>query len=172
MGRTIPSEAFSAAEIILMMRAGFLTSSSRLSNSAFISTTPNLASSGTITSIFSISRSASGSMAAVGGEDAINDAGGRGGIRRSSSLVEEHHEKGSEKLSTRGEELNLSLPSIGPYLKLLTSARSHMISLLGKSRFREMPMYLLRERWYVFDFRSFSVDLVVVGQTFFRSKKS
>lgn len=86
-------------------------------------------------------------MAAVGGEDAIHDAGGRGGIRRSSVQSEKRSEEGSERFSRDGEQLTLSLPSIGQYLKLVTSARSHMVSLIMKSKFRETPLYLLHERW-------------------------
>lgn len=123
------------------MRAGFLTSTSIYANSTNIFIGPASASSGTITSISSISRAASGSVAAVGGEEAIHGAGGRGGIRRSSSQFE------SPKLLGEGEDLRFSLPGMGPYLKLLTAARSHLVSLLSKSKFREMPVYLLRERW-------------------------
>ncbi len=129
------------------MRAGFLTSSSHPLDSANVFDRPSSASLETITSISSISRAASGSMATVGGEDAIYNAGGRGGIRRSSSQFENLSEDGSRHFSREGEELRLSLPSIGPYLKLLTSGRSHMVSLVMKSNFREMPLYLLRARW-------------------------
>ncbi len=86
-------------------------------------------------------------MAAVGGKDAIHNAGGRGGIRRGSSQPEKLSEEGSESLSREEERLTLSLPNIGQYLKLLTSGCSHMISLIMKSKFRETPLYLLRERW-------------------------
>ena len=41
----------------------------------------------------------------------------------------------------------LSLPNTGPYLRLLGAGRSHLLSLLDKSRFREAPLYLLRDRW-------------------------
>lgn len=146
MGRCISSSVFSASETARLMRAGFVTSF-HLSNSANVFARPDFASLGTATSISSISSAASGSMAAIGGEAAIYDAGGRGGIRRSSSQFEKLPGEGSEHLSPEEEQLTLSLPSSGPYLKLLTSARSHMVSLLMKSRFREMPLYVLRERW-------------------------
>ena len=106
---------------------------------------------GRSTSISSVSRAASGSMAAVGGEKAIGDAGGRAGIRRSSSQAiaypdQEIEVQPGQNLDGR-EDVQLSLPNTGPYLKLLTAARSHMVSLIMKSRYREMPVYLLRERW-------------------------
>ena len=49
--------------------------------------------------------------------------------------------------SLSGTDLVLSLPNIGPYLRLLDMARTHLLSLLGKSKYREAPVYLLRERW-------------------------
>ena len=36
---------------------------------------------------------------------------------------------------------------MGQYLRLLTEARSHLMSLILKTKYREMPLYLLRERW-------------------------
>ena len=90
-------------------------------------------------------------MAAVGGEKAISDAGGRAGIRRSSSQLIAYSDQGTEvqpeQIPDSREDIRLSLPNTGPYLKLLTAARSQLVSLIMKSKFREMPVYLLRERW-------------------------
>jgi len=150
MTQSISRGPFSLSDVKELMRAGFLTSSS-ISRSSNAYSSPAIISSGAKTSISSISRAASGSMAAVGGEEAIYDAGGRGGLRRSSSQLVECPEReskhNSEQVLDSGEDVQLSLPNTGSYLKLVTAARSHMISLLMKSRFREMPMYLLRERW-------------------------
>lgn len=129
------------------MRAGFLTSSAQSLNSENVFTGPESASPGTSTSISSIARAASGSVAAVGGEDAISVAGGRGGIRRSSSLFANQMNHDSQQPFDEGEEFRLSLPGMGSYLKLLTAARSHLVSLIMKSKFGEVPLYLLRERW-------------------------
>ena len=49
--------------------------------------------------------------------------------------------------SSTGNELAISVPNIGPYLRLLYAARSHLLELLGQSKYREAPLYLLRERW-------------------------
>lgn len=144
MTQSISTRNFSPAELIALMRAGFLTSSVQVMNSANMFKT---ASQGTMTSISSIARAASGSVAAVGGEDAIYSAGGRGGIRRSSSQSTNPTEQDSQQAFSEGEEFNVSLPGTGPYLKLLTAARSHLISLITKSKFRETPLYLLEERW-------------------------
>ena len=133
------------------MRAGFLTSSSSLSSSRCGSTPLASAPPGTAISISSISRAASGSITAVGGENAIYDAGGRGGVRSGSSQhgsrsVQEH-EPETRQIGEHGENIRLSFPNMGPYLKLVTAARSHMVSLIMKSRYQEMPLYLFREKW-------------------------
>lgn len=118
MALSISSSSFSAAEITALMRVGFLTSSVQGLNSVNVFAGPKSGSSGTLTSISSISKAASGSLAAVGGEGAIYDAGGRGGIRRSSSQLENSSDqKLSEKFS-EGVELRLSLPGTGAYLKV------------------------------------------------------
>ncbi|KAJ8069897.1 hypothetical protein OCU04_000306 [Sclerotinia nivalis] len=47
-----------------------------------------------------------------------------------------------------GKEIfSLSLPATGQFLKLLSNARLHLVSLLSKSKYREAPESLLRERW-------------------------
>jgi hypothetical protein len=43
--------------------------------------------------------------------------------------------------------LFLSLPNTGPYLRLLGAGRSHLVSLLKKSKYNEAPLSLLRDRW-------------------------
>ena len=118
MALSISPSHFSAAEITALMRAGFLTSSVQGLNSANVFAGPESGASGTLTSISSISKAASGSMAAIGGEGAIYGAGGRGGIRRSSSQLEKTSEQGSFEMFGEGVELKLSLPGIGAYLKV------------------------------------------------------
>ena len=100
-----------------------------------------------MTSLSSVSRAASGSVAAVGGEGAIHEAGGSGtasGIRRSSS---QSSRDVSEDLIASNTGFQVSLPNTGPYLRLLTAARSHLVSLLQKSPFKEQPLSMLNERW-------------------------
>lgn len=41
----------------------------------------------------------------------------------------------------------LSLPNMGPYLRLLGSARTQILETLRKSRYSEAPLYLIRDRW-------------------------
>lgn len=77
------------------------------------------------------SRAAAGSMAAVGGESAIYDAGGGG----------------SGMTTSVGASYAFSLPNFGPYLKLLAAARQYLITLVTKTRYKELPLSLLEERW-------------------------
>lgn len=142
---TLPSHMFSSSEATALKQAGFLTTSAQTPHLA--RTFSNAATPGIMTSLSSISRAASGSMAAVGGEGAIHEAGGSGtssGLRRSSSQFSKDT---TERLIESDRVFQISLPNTGPYLRLLTAARSHLISLLEKSRFKEMPLYLLNERW-------------------------
>ena len=142
---TISSDTFTIDEVTSLKQAGFLTLNSQASQSA--TSFANAASQSTLTSISSASRAASGSAAAVGGEGAIHEAGGSGtasGIRRSSS---QHIKDSSQSLLKPDRAYQISLPNTGPYLRLLLAARSHILSLLQKSRFKEMPLYMLQERW-------------------------
>lgn len=54
---------------------------------------------------------------------------------------------GMSWLDTGATELKLAVPGNGTFLKLLSSALDHLVSLLGKSRFREAPETVLRDRW-------------------------
>lgn len=118
MALSISPSLFSTAEITELMRAGFLTSSLQSLNSANIFAGPDAGSCGTLTSISTISKAASGSIAAIGGEGVIYGAGGRGGLRRSSSQLENSSRQSSSETFGEGIELRFSLPSIGVYLKV------------------------------------------------------
>lgn len=118
MALKIPPSTFSAAEITALMRAGFLTSSVQGLNSTHVFAGPDSGPTGNLTSISTIAKAASGSMAAIGGEGAIYGAGGRGGIRRSSSQLERSSEQQSSEAFGEGVELRLSLPGTGAFLKV------------------------------------------------------
>ena len=70
-------------------------------------------------------------------------------IPTSDSSFENHRSSAatSTAASNNSNTLTLSVPNIGPYLRLLSLARDHFIALLGKSKYREAPSYLLKERW-------------------------
>jgi len=127
----IPKSQVIADDSKALMHAGFLTTAIPTWTTTDVFSTPGDGSRGTMTSINSISRAASGSLAAVGGDGAVHAAGGSGG--------------GIRSLGTG--DFSLALPATGPFLKLLASARAHLLSLLSKSKYREAPETLLRERW-------------------------
>ena len=142
---TLPTDIFSSSEATALKQAGFLTTSTQAPQ--LVRSFSNAAAPGTMTSLSSVSRAPSGSMAAVGGEGAIHEAGGSGtssGLRRSSSQFSKEN---VERFIESDRVFQISLPNTGPYLRLLTAARSHLITLLQKSRFKEMPLYMLNERW-------------------------
>jgi len=136
-----------------LIKAGFLTSHHTGATSfASMSETMNLYSRpedrGTLTSLDVVSRQATGSLGAVGGEAAVYMAGGSAG---GSS---QHHHQLSRGISSGGNhvaatDLKLAVPGNGTFLKLVSAALEHMISLLTKanSKFRELPESVLRDRW-------------------------
>jgi hypothetical protein len=126
----IPRAWIPAADAKALMHAGFLTSATQSWTSADVFSRPGDGSRGTATSLHAISKAASGSLAAVGGEGALHAAGGSGG-----------------GVQPQAGSFALAIPSTGPFLKLLVGARAHLVSLLSKSKFREAPESFLRERW-------------------------
>lgn len=135
----VSASAFTSEEAVALTRAGFLTTSSNAPTTVdrFLSgAAANLSNSALLPS--QIAKAPSGSLAAIGGSDAFLGSGGGSGGRSASS---------GTKLATGS--VNFSLPNTGPYLRLLVSARSHLVSLLSKAspRYREMPMVSLDGRW-------------------------
>ena len=129
----VPRSQLTPDEAKALMHAGFLTSSTPTWTSTDIFSRPGDGMHGTLTSLSSISKAASGSLAAVGGEGAVHAAGGSGG--------------GARALATATGDYSLALPTTGSFLKLLANARAHLMSLLSKSTFREAPETLLNQRW-------------------------
>ncbi|KAI0896921.1 serine-threonine protein kinase 19-domain-containing protein [Annulohypoxylon nitens] len=137
-------EAFSAPEIDQLLKAGFLTShnpgaiyhgrAGRSSLAANLYSRPG--DKVTLTSLENISRQPTGSLDAVGGEGVIHQTGGSG----PGSL-------GMSWIDIGAAELKLAVPGNGTFLKLLSLALDHLVSLLSRSRFREAPETVLRDRW-------------------------
>ncbi|KAI2613520.1 serine-threonine protein kinase 19-domain-containing protein [Hypoxylon fragiforme] len=131
----------SASQISQLVRAGFITSHhTGLIHHGSMSHTMNRYSRPedkiTLTSLERISREPTGTLGAVGGGGALREAGGSGG----GSL-------GGSRLSVATPELELAVPGNGTFLKLLSSALEHFVSLLSKSQFHEAPESVLRDRW-------------------------
>ena len=130
---SLPAASLPRSHADALVRAGFLVSPSIQSARTTIST-----SAQSIVARATISRSASGSQAAVGGEAAFETLGGVNAPRRSNS--------GTQDLAT--SEYVLSVPGMAAYLQLLDAGRNHFLDLLRQfSKHRQAPVYLLRERW-------------------------
>lgn len=134
----ISGELFTTDEASALMRSGLLTSITTPGSSAERYLRPGAATLGTLASLASAgSKAASGSVRAVGGTDAIHIPGGGD---RTVQLAHRHGCRASGDFA-------FSLPSTGPYLRLLTEARAHLMSLLSRTKYREAPKDLLKERW-------------------------
>ena len=125
---SVSAELLPAEQLTALAKAGYLVSSSLSRDNVSLSGSPLVA-------MPSISRAASGSVAAVGGAAAFEQLGGVGSARRVSGT------------SQAGHDMHLSLPNIGTYVRLLKEGRTYLLELLGKSQQHEMPLYLLKEQW-------------------------
>lgn len=129
-----------ASHVDQLVRAGFLTTFHDFDIGHVSSNFARPEDIGTMLSLQSISRAAAGSFAAVGGSDALHSSGGSGGARSGGA--------GARLVGPGSGDLSLAVPGQGAYLKLLTAAVTHLtVNLLGKTKYKEMPEGLLRERW-------------------------
>lgn len=134
----VPGALFAAPEYMALVRAGFLVSSSSLSQgSSGLVSLPNFESTASPGNLASRSDRA-------------------------------HHPPHDADLRSQFHTatLFLSLPNTGPYLRLLGAGRAHLLSLLQRSSASEVPLDLLRDRWdgAVESDRSFSVAKRVRGE--------
>ncbi|KAJ4344674.1 uncharacterized protein N0V89_012418 [Didymosphaeria variabile] len=125
---TIASTAFTPSEISSLSAAGFLTTATALDNRSSIFAMPG---SGSLSFLSTAgSRHASGSLGAVGGASATQHMHGGTGQRMASTAY-----------------YNFSLPNTGSHTKLIIEARTHFLSLLKRSKYKEAPLGVLKERW-------------------------
>lgn len=126
------SATLSSSQVDELVRAGFLTSSTATPGST-LHVRPEDRT--TLTSIQHVSRFASGTVSAVGGQNAIHLAGGGGG---------------APALTRRGEGLDgfrVAVPGHGRYLKLADGAVDWVREAMGKTKWGEGPESWLRERF-------------------------
>ena len=124
-----------SSHLTALTRAGFLVSASAYLNSSHSQQITRSA----IVSTAAISRASSGSYGAVGGEAAFENLGGTGGAKRS--------DVAQSSTASSGPQLMLSVPGIGSYIRLLAAGRAHLLDILARSPYHEVPLYLLKERW-------------------------
>ncbi|PHH79221.1 hypothetical protein CDD80_5388 [Ophiocordyceps camponoti-rufipedis] len=120
-----------------LLRAGFLTSWTRTTPGGDSRLDARPEDRTTLTSVERVSRFASGSVSAVGGQQAVHLAGGGGGSRLG----------GIQTGAVESGVLRLSLPGLGRYLKLGSEAVDWVRETLGKTRWGEGPESWLRDRF-------------------------
>ncbi|KAJ4370428.1 hypothetical protein N0V83_004946 [Neocucurbitaria cava] len=128
---TISGTAFTTAEISALVTVGFLTSTSAISSSSSFFASPGASSLAAVST--SGSRHAAGSLEAVGGASATQY------IHGGTSL------SGSRPSTTA--TYTFSLPNMGTHIKILAEARNNILNMLKKTKYKEMPLDVLRERW-------------------------
>ncbi|KAK5689863.1 hypothetical protein LTR97_012623 [Elasticomyces elasticus] len=135
---TTPTTGLEREEVHQLVQAGFLTNPTAVGQS----------SAPSMSSLLELSKSGSsaptGSLSAIGGRGAVYEAGGGG------SALSTHDRRASVSGGgSPGPVMTFSLPNTGVYLKLLTSARIHLVTLLKQlsPRFKEATMPQLKEKW-------------------------
>ncbi|KAK3329427.1 serine-threonine protein kinase 19-domain-containing protein [Apodospora peruviana] len=126
-----------ASQVDALVRAGFLTAQSNdgTGGSGRMGVYARPEDRSSMLSLEAVSRAAAGSLAAVGGEGALHAAGGTG-IGRSSLSG-----------GVSSGSFSVAVPGTGLFLKLVSAALDHLVELLTKTQFREMPEADLREKW-------------------------
>lgn len=127
---SINGSNFTPSEISTLVAVGFLTSSTAASIHS-----SHLVSRGA-TSLASISlsgsRHAAGSLEAIGGASASQHIHGGTSFNTTRVALSSYH---------------FSLPNTGTHIKLLVDARTHLVDLVKKIKYKEMPLDTLKERW-------------------------
>ncbi|ERT03169.1 hypothetical protein HMPREF1624_01474 [Sporothrix schenckii ATCC 58251] len=96
----------------------------------------------TLLSLETVARAASGSFDAVGGVGAVYTAGGGGARGRYRAAA-----AGGGPAAAPTEDLLLSIPGHGSFVKLVSGALSYLIGIIARSSHRETLETSLRERW-------------------------
>ncbi|RDA96066.1 hypothetical protein CP533_5846 [Ophiocordyceps camponoti-saundersi (nom. inval.)] len=132
--QTLPEGVLNRDQTDDLLRAGFLTSPTVGGGSSRLDARPEDRT--TLTSVERVSRFASGTVSAVGGQQAVHLAGGGGGAPALTT-------SGTTATTT----LRLSLPGLGRFLKLGSEAVDWLREALAKTRWGEGPETWLKERF-------------------------
>ncbi|KAF6813270.1 hypothetical protein CPLU01_14690 [Colletotrichum plurivorum] len=137
--QTMPRTTCSRQQADALVRAGFLTAKVHPQDvgTPLMNLYLRPQERASLTSIEAVSRAASGSFDAVGGQGAIHAAGGGGGAPPVSRA----------DASSSGADFTIAVPGNGSFLKLTAAAVEHLTKLLLKSQFKEMPVSMLKEKW-------------------------
>ncbi|KAI9674513.1 MAG: hypothetical protein M1817_001851 [Caeruleum heppii] len=141
----LPRSSFEAGEAQSLMHAGFLTGAGQsgpYSPSSFCNT--NFTFRGSLSESSPAGTSHAPSDVPGSSKTDAVDAFSR---NLGSHDGEDQGTKSRRRLDRDIGYFQLCLPTTGPYLRLLTAARSHLLFLLSKSKHRQATMDILRERW-------------------------
>jgi hypothetical protein len=141
---TTPTGELSDIEERDLVNTGFLTSPNALTAMLGDLFLPPGSSSSLATVSSAGSRAATGTLAAVGGAGAVHESGGSG-----NTLTSRRDNLPSNSIKGKQREMTFALPGTGIYLKLLVSARQHLLHILKtiSPRHREATMEILKEKW-------------------------
>jgi len=136
--KNLSTSSFSPNDLKALLRAGFLTANTSHSSISDAFLQPHSTSIGTLASVAEAGqRHASGSDFAAGLRAIDHTHGGNSIATRLNGNTH-----------TNKLPYNLALPSTGPFLKLLTTARVQLLSLLTKSGpYKSLPLDRLRDKW-------------------------
>ncbi|PTB67069.1 hypothetical protein BBK36DRAFT_1117757 [Trichoderma citrinoviride] len=139
--QTIPRDAVTHAQTDELVRAGFLTSSLRATPGTTLHVRPEDRT--TLTSIHHVSRFASGSVSAVGGQNALHLAGGSGGA----PTLLTGGGSSSQAASDGSSDFRIAVPGHGRYLKLAEGTVDWLREMVDGTRWGEAPEDWFRERF-------------------------
>jgi hypothetical protein len=139
---TTPTGSLSDIEERQLVNTGFLTSPNALTAMLGDLFLPPGSSSSLATVSSAGSRAATGTLAAVGGAGAVHESGGSGNTLTT-------RDNRPSNIRGKQREMTFALPGTGIYLKLLVSARQHLLHILKtiSPRHREATIEILREKW-------------------------
>ncbi|KAH0491338.1 hypothetical protein TgHK011_002773 [Trichoderma gracile] len=140
--QTVPRDAVTHAQTDELVRAGFLTSSLRATPGTTLHVRPEDRT--TLTSIHHVSRFASGSVSAVGGQNALHLAGGSGGAP---TLLTGGGSSSTQGASDGSSDFRIAVPGHGRYLKLAEGTVDWLRDMMDGTRWGEAPEDWFRERF-------------------------
>ncbi|KAL8295420.1 hypothetical protein RB597_008689 [Gaeumannomyces tritici] len=135
--QAVPAGSLAPEHLAALVRAGFLTGGHGGAAAVGASIFARPEDRGTLISLATVARAASGTVGAVGGE-----GGSREHVLSSSGSA-----VGAGSGSGCGAEYRIAIPGAGVGLKLVAAALAHLTELLARLPDREAPEDTLRERW-------------------------
>ncbi|KAK0392600.1 hypothetical protein NLU13_2095 [Sarocladium strictum] len=135
VAQDLPQDALSAQELRELQSEGYIVTRMQARPGSTLHVRPEDRT--TLTSIQRVSQAASGSVAAVGGSNAIHLSGGGGGSGS----------RGASTVRNDGMSYRIAIPGHGRYLKLAEAALDWLRDTLARTKWGEGPEGWLKERF-------------------------